>query len=159
MLEAAKKRNKDFSKYYTCIERRHATLTGACIFTQLSKSHLFFFIDYVRDVMRVKFDRNLDQSSSLSGQSQSSFSLNKQLRSDKWNLRNSSKDGLEDQDAEDSVHEVASQKRRRGKSNLISSLPFLENDVVDGVQKQKGPDKGNVEPMDEEQSEDTILKS
>lgn len=52
--------------------------------------------------MRVKFDRNLDQSSSLSGQSLSSFSLNKQKRSDKWRA-NSSQDGAEDQDADDSV--------------------------------------------------------
>lgn len=36
-----------------------------------------FYADYVRDVMRVKFDRNLDQSSSQSVNSQSSFSLNK----------------------------------------------------------------------------------
>ena len=92
--------------------------------------------------MRVKFDRNLDQSSSLSGQSQSSFSINKQLRSDKKNMRHSSKDGLDDleeADLLDQINEAASQKRRRGKSNvrsnLIKTLPFLENDEVDGAKK------------------------
>lgn len=72
---------------------------------------------------------------------------------------------MEDQEDDDSaeINEAASQKRRRGKSNarsnLIKSLPFLENDEVDALKKQRGPEKGNAEPMDVDRSEDTIRKS
>lgn len=80
-------------------------------------------------------------------------------------MRRSSKDGVEDEEDDDAaeINEAASQKRRRGKSNtrstLIKSLPFLENDEVDALKKQRGQEKGNVEPMDVDQSEDTIQKS
>lgn len=85
-------------------------------------------------------------------------------------MRRSSKDGLEDPEDDDSaeyLNEAVSQKRRRGKSNarsnLIKSLPFhendfLENDEVDALKKQRGPDKGNAEPMDVGHSEDTVQK-
>ena len=44
------------------------------------------------------------------------------------------------------------------RSNLIKTLPFLENDEVDGAKKQKSPDKRNVEPMDIDESEDSAVK-
>ena len=50
-------------------------------------------------------------------------------------------------------------KKSNARSNLIKTLPFLENDEVDGLKKQKSPDKGNVEQIDMDESKDTVQKS
>ena len=41
---------------------------------------------------------------------------------------------------------------------MIKTLPFLENDEVDGLKKQKCPDKGSFEHVDVEQSKDTARR-